>query len=170
MDIQEIQIGTENKKTKKISPKIIKASRAWLQEKGVDLEDLNEPQRESVFYFIKQKRGFFWVILMSTPCIVLYIVCIIFFLRLVQYQDNDKIWIPQKYAVESEEGEKVYQEVPESLKEQIRLYGKLSLLFGAIGGGLFYTLLSNVVAPIALHRNIKRNNKTISAFLLGNKG
>ena len=168
MDIQEVGIGAEKKKTKKVSPKIINASQRWLQGKGVDLEDLNEPQREAVFHLIKQKRGLFWLILISLPCIIIYAFGISVFFKFVQ--GDDASLIPQKYEVENESGEKIYQDVPESLKESINLYGKLCLLFGAFIGGMFYMFASTIAGPIIQYHGIKHNEKTISVFLPNNGG
>ena len=98
----------------------------------------------------------------------IYAFCIYGFSRFVQ--GDDAIWIPQKYEVANEEGEKTYQDIPESLKETINLYGKLCLMFGAVIGGLLYLFASNIVGPILLYQNIKRSDKTISVFLPNSGG
>ena len=165
MDIQEVEIGEEKKKTKKVSPKIINASQRWLQDKGVDLEDLNEPQREAVYHFIKQKRGQLWLILISISCIIVYAFGASYFSRIAQ--GDDAVWGPKHYAVENEEGEEVYQDIPEAVMSN---YIKLYLLFGAFIGGMLYMLASTIVGPIIQYHSIKRNNKTISAFLPGSRG
>lgn len=163
MEIQEVEIGTSKKRAKKISPKLIRASEKWLQNKGVDLEDLTEPQREEVYYLIKQKRGLFWYYVIVLPCILLYIGVITLFTHVIQ--DSDELFIPKQYAVENDAGEKVYQSVPESLHETIQLYGKVALLFGILMGGVLYSIASGIGGGIGNYFGVKRKEKTISAFL-----
>lgn len=154
-------------KKKRISRKVIDSSQKWLQDKGLCLETLTEPQQQAIFHFIKNKRAFIGILWVSVPMILVYILLVVWFNGIVQ--DQDELVIPKTYSMINEAGETVYQDIPESLNEAIRIYGRLCLLFGCILGGLLYVLGSNIVTPIILYLSNKRHNKTITAFLPGNR-
>lgn len=164
MDITEIPIEVAPKKTKKVSQRTVRISRQWLQEKGIQLEHLNESQQDAVFRLMQQKRGITWMTVISIIAGLFYCFACFWFIKYI-LQDAFEFWVPASYTTENEQGEKTTQEISAQLQESVRLYGKLCMMFGAVLGGLLYMMASHIVGPFLSRREYKQNKKTIEAFL-----
>lgn len=162
-DIQEIEIVVAKKKSKKVSRKVINASQKWLQEEGVDLEDLSESQREVVFCIIKEKRGLFWLLPVSLIVLLMYTGLVIFGVKLISEMKID--FAPRCYMAEKDNGEKETKAIPKEIQESFISYGNVLVVFGLFLGGLLYFAMNAIIQPIASYFAYKRQKKTIQAFL-----
>lgn len=148
---------------KKYSPKVKAQSRQWLQQNGCVLEQLTEPQQEELYKLTKTKRSFLWLLPISVIMFVIYSGLVFWGVRLMSEMKID--FTPKYYATEGADGEKETKEIPIEIQDSFKTHGNVLFISGVFGGGLIYSWINVVFAPIASYFNYRRQKRMMLAFL-----
>jgi hypothetical protein len=162
MDIPEVSINPSRKARKKVSRKIQKAAQSYLEQKSISLEDLTQDQQEFVFKYIKKRRTARWVVPFMLFISIAIFCAGIFFLRLIM-EIRDEL-APDKQIVVDPNCVSVVERDEESIKD-VKQYGLVCFLLGAVLGGALASCVSNFVGAIDLFINLRRDRKFLDAFL-----
>lgn len=148
---------------KKYSPKVKAQSRQWLQQNGCVLEQLTEPQQEELYKLTKTKRSFLWLLPISLIMFFIYSGLVFWGVRLMSEMKID--FTPTYYVTERADGEKETKEIPIEIQDSFKTYGNLLVICGLFGGGLIYSWLSLIIAPITSYFIYRRQKRMMLVFL-----
>ena len=163
MGIPEVSIGPSRKARKKVSRKIKKAAQSYLAQKSISLEDLTQDQQDFVFKYIKKRRAVKWMVpFMFTISIVLGLACFLFLQRIMEIRS---VAAPYEQLVVDANGIASVIERDEESKEDIRIYGFLCLILGAVIGGVLYSSASAFGGAIGIVISLRTDRKFLDAFL-----
>jgi hypothetical protein len=170
MEVKDVAIGPQTavSKTKRISPKVRRATEEYLAGKDLNIEQLSEEQKRCVFRFIKSRTAMKCALVIGIISGVLLLALSTRMFGL--FRRLAETFAPDNAYMILDDGTKQYFELDEEQKDYLVSYGQMcALLGGSLAAGLYSAagVIVHAIGSVVEHR---RNAKIFDAFLPAVRG